>query len=109
MDRTHFVQIFSRIPLVNRLSLRTKLVFSFLFVVIAGGLLSSLIGTELVADTIVSQARNKVRYDLSTAELVYNQSLTRIRDVLQLTASGRSIPDYLEPDRLKKLEEFLIK
>jgi two-component system NtrC family sensor kinase len=109
MDRTYFVQIFSRIPLVTRLSLRTKLVFSFLFVVIAGGLLSSLIGTELVADTIVSQARNKVRYDLSTAELVYNQSLTRIRDVLQLTASGRSIPDYLEPDRLKKLEEFLIK
>jgi two-component system, NtrC family, sensor kinase len=109
MDRTPFVQIFSRIPLANRLSLRTKLVFSFLFVVIAGGLLSSLIGTELVADTIVSQARNKVRYDLSTAELVYNQSLTRIRDVLQLTASGRSIPDYLEPDRLKKLEEFLIK
>lgn len=95
--------------MVTRLSLRTKLVFSFLFVVIAGGLLSSLIGTELVADTIVSQARNKVRYDLSTAELVYNQSLTRIRDVLQLTASGRSIPDYLEPDRLKKLEEFLIK
>ncbi len=94
---------------MNRLSLRTKLVFSFLFVVIVGGLLSSLIGTELVADTIVSQARNKVRYDLSTAELVYNQSLTRIRDVVQLTASGRSIPDYLESHRLKKLEEFLIK
>ncbi len=109
MDHTHFVRIFSRIPLVNRLSLRTKLVFSFLFVVIAGGLLSSLIGTELVADTIISQARNKVRYDLSIAELVYNQSLTRIRDVVQLTASGRSIPDYLESGRLKKLEEFLVK
>ena len=108
MDHTHFVRIFSQIPLVNRLSLRTKLVFSFLFVVIAGGLLSSLIGTELVADTIISQARNKVRYDLSTAELVYNQSLTRIRDIVQLTASGRSIPDYLESGRLKKLEEFLV-
>jgi two-component system, NtrC family, sensor kinase len=108
MDHTRFVRIFSQIPLVNRLSLRTKLVLSFLFVVIAGGLLSSLIGTELVADTIISQARNKVRYDLSTAELVYNQSLTRIRDIVQLTASGRSIPDYLESGRLKKLEEFLV-
>jgi two-component system NtrC family sensor kinase len=108
MDHTHFVRIFSQIPLVNCLSLRTKLVLSFLFVVIAGGLLSSLIGTELVADTIISQARNKVRYDLSTAELVYNQSLTRIRDIVQLTASGRSIPDYLESGRLKKLKEFLV-
>ena len=104
-----FSRIFSRIPLVNRLSLRTKLVFSFLFVVIAGGILSSLIGTELVADTIISQARNKVRHDLSTAGLVYNQSLTRIRDIVQLTASGRSIPDYLESGRLRKLEEFLVK
>lgn len=104
-----FFHIFSRFPLVNRLSLRTKLVFSFLFVVIAGGLLSSLIGTELVADTIISQARNKVRHDLSTAALIYNQSLTRIRDVVQLTASGRSIPDYLESGRSKRLEEFLIK
>ena len=47
--------------MVNRLSLRTKLISSFLFVVIAGGLLSSLIGTRLVADTIVSQARSKVQ------------------------------------------------
>jgi two-component system NtrC family sensor kinase len=104
-----FLRIFSRIPLVNRLSLRTKLVFSFLFVVIAGGILSSLIGTELVADTIISQARNKVRHDLNTAGLVYDQSLTRIRDIVQLTASGRSIPDYLESGRLRKLEEFLVK
>ncbi len=104
-----FSRIFSRIPLVNRLSLRTKLVFSFLFVVIAGGILSSLIGTELVADTIISQARNKVRHDLNTAGLVYDQSLTRIRDIVQLTASGRSIPDYLESGRLRKLEEFLVK
>ena len=109
MDHTHFLQVFSRIPPLNRLSLRTKLVFSFLFVVIAGGILSSLIGTELVADTIISQARNKVRYDLSIAEMVYNQSLSRLRDVVQLTASARSIPDYLESGRLKKLEEFLTK
>jgi two-component system NtrC family sensor kinase len=109
MDPIQFLRIFSRIPMMNRLSLRTKLVFSFLFVVIAGGILSSLIGTELVGDTIVSQARNKVRHDLSTASLVYNQSLGRIGDVVQLTASGRTLPDYLDSGRLKKLADFLIK
>jgi two-component system NtrC family sensor kinase len=109
MDHIHFLRIFSRIPMVNRLSLRTKLVFSFLFVVIAGGILSSLIGTNLVADTIINQARNKVQYDLSTASLVYNQSLNRIHDVVQLTASGRTIPDYMESGRLKKLADYLIK
>jgi two-component system NtrC family sensor kinase len=109
MDHTRFPHIFSRFPMVNRLSLRTKLVFSFLLVVIVGGVLSSLIGTNLVADTIINQARNKVRYDLSTASLVYTQSLNRIHDVVQFTALGRIVPDYVESGRLKKLADYLIK
>jgi len=95
--------------MVNRLSLRTKLIGSFLFVVVAGGILSSLIGTRLVADAIVSQARNKVKHDLNTAWLIYNQSLDRIRDVVQLTAAGRTLPELMESRRWKSLEEFLIK
>ena len=97
----------SNIPLLSRLSLRTKLVLSFLFVVIAGGVLSSLIGTQLVAKTIILQAQNKVKHDLSTARLVYNESLNHVRYVVQLTASGRTIPEYMESSRMKNLEDFL--
>ena len=94
---------------MNRLSLRTKLIASFLFVVVAGGGLSSLIGTRLVADAIVSQARNKVKHDLNTAWLIYNQSLDRIRDVVQLTAAGQTLSEHIESRQWKRLEEFLIK
>ena len=99
----------SRIPFLNRFSLRTKLVFSFLFVVLAGGILSSLIGTQLVSDTIILQAQNKVKHDLSTAWLVYNESLNRIRDVVQLTALGRTIPEFLQSGQQKKLQDYLVK
>jgi two-component system NtrC family sensor kinase len=99
----------SRIPFLNRFSLRTKLVFSFLFVVLAGGILSSLIGTQLVTDTIILQAQNKVKHDLSTAWLVYNESLNRIQDVVQLTALGRTIPDFLQSAQKKKLQDYLVK
>ena len=99
----------SRIPFLNRFSLRTKLVFSFLFVVLAGGILSSLIGTQLVADTIILQAQNKVKHDLNTAWLVYNESLNRIQDVVQLTALGRTIPEYLQSGQKKKLQDYLVK
>lgn len=102
-------RLLSKVPFLSRLSLRTKLVFSFLFVVIAGGLLSSLIGTQLVADTIIQQAHNKIKYDLSTAWLVYNESQNRLRDVIQLTASGRTIQDTFESGRLKNLQDFLTK
>ena len=103
------LRVLSNIPFLNRLSLRTKLVFSFLFVVIAGGVLSSLIGTQLVAKTIILQAQNKVKHDLSTSRLVYNESLNHVRYVVQLTASGRTIPEYMESGRLKNLTDFLIK
>ena len=99
----------SQIPILNRFSLRTKLVFSFLFVVLAGGILSSWIGTQLVADTIILQAQNKVKHDLSTAWLVYTESLNRIRDVVQLTALGRTVPEYLESGQTKKLQDYLVK
>lgn len=100
--------LLTKIPFLNRLSLRTKLVISFLFVVIVGGILSSLIGTKLVGDTIVLQARHKVKHDLQTAWLVYNQTLSQVNDVVRLTASGRTIPDYLQAGRIKNLREFLI-
>jgi len=99
----------SRIPFLHHLSLRTKLVFSFLFVVLAGGIISSLIGTQLVTDTIILQAQNKVKHDLSTAWLVYNESLNRIQDVVQLTALGRTIPEFLQSGQKKKLQDYLVK
>ncbi len=103
------LKVLSKIPSLKGFSLRTKLVFSFLFVVIAGGFLSSLIGTQLVANTIILQAQNKVKYDHSVARLVYNESLNRVRYVVQLTASGTTIPNYLESGRLKELVDYLIK
>ena len=100
------LRVLSNIPFVSRLSLRTKLVLSFLFVVIAGGVLSSLIGTQLVAKTIILQAQNKVKHDLSTARLVYNESLNHVRYVVQLTASGRTIPEYMESGRMENFRGF---
>ena len=67
-------------------SLRSKLVFSFLLVVLAGGLASSIIGTYMVGNTIMAEAQKKVRHDLDSAWMVYQEKLRRIQDVLHLTA-----------------------
>ncbi|MBM4333159.1 MAG: HAMP domain-containing protein [Deltaproteobacteria bacterium] len=67
-------------------NLGTKLLFSFLLVVLAGGLASTVIGTRMVGDTIMAEAQKKVRHDLDSAWMVYNEKLNRIQDVLHLTA-----------------------
>ena len=67
-------------------SLRAKLIFSFLLVVLAGGLASSIIGTRMVGKTIIAEAQKKVRHDLLSAWMVYQEKLNRLQDVLRLTA-----------------------
>jgi two-component system NtrC family sensor kinase len=72
--------------LISFQSLRSKLVFSFLVVVLAGGLASTIIGTRMVGNTIIAEAQNKVRHDMASAWMVYQEKLNRIKDVLHLTA-----------------------
>ncbi len=68
------------------LSLRTKLAFSFIFVVVAVGLASSLIGIRLVATDLVKRAQLKVQIDLNSAWMVYNERLKDVETVVHLTS-----------------------
>ncbi|MBI5967630.1 MAG: cache domain-containing protein [Deltaproteobacteria bacterium] len=45
-----------------------------------------MIGTRMVGNTIISEAQNKVRHDMASAWMVYQDKLNRIKDVLHLTA-----------------------
>jgi two-component system NtrC family sensor kinase len=67
-------------------TLRSKLVFSFLVVVLAGGAGFSAIGIQMVGNTIISEAQKKVRHDMDSAWMIYNEKLTRMKDVLNLSA-----------------------
>lgn len=68
------------------LSLRTKLAFSFILVVVAVGLASSLIGIRLVATDLVKRAQLKVQIDLNSAWMVYNERLKDVELVVHLTS-----------------------
>ena len=80
-------QLFSNMTVkFNNLSLRTKLAFSFILVVVAVGLASSLIGIRLVATDLVKRAQLKVQIDLNSAWMVYNDRLKDVETVVHLTS-----------------------
>jgi two-component system NtrC family sensor kinase len=72
-------------------SLRTKLILSFLVVIIIGGVLSLSFGSRLVKDTIIQEAQVKVKHDLSAAWMVFNEKLSDIKEVVSLTAAREGI------------------
>jgi two-component system NtrC family sensor kinase len=92
---------------LQSMSLRTKIILSFLVVIISGGSLSLIFGSRLVKGTIISQAQVKVRHDLASAWMVFNEKLNNIKEIVAFTASRESIQDALKYDRQDILLRYL--
>jgi len=74
-------------------SLRTKLILSFLIVIVIGGLISLSLGQRLIKNTLISQAQKKVNYDLASAWIVFDERLNDIKDLVSLTAARESLQE----------------
>ncbi|MDH5707154.1 MAG: histidine kinase, partial [Candidatus Aminicenantes bacterium] len=78
------------------LSLRTKLILSFLIVIVIGGVLSLSFGSRLVKSTIIHEAQVKVKHDLSSAWMVYNEKLNSIKEVVSMTAAREGLHETIK-------------
>jgi two-component system NtrC family sensor kinase len=75
------------VPRFLDMPLRRKLILSFLIVIILGGVLTLIIGTRIEHHTIISLAEAKVRHDLASAWMVYEERLYSLRDTVRLSAT----------------------
>jgi len=89
------------------LSLRTKLILSFLVVIVIGGLISLSLGWRLVKATIIEQAQTKVRHDLAAAWMVFNEKLNNIKEIVRLTADRESLREAIKSDKRDILLKYL--
>jgi two-component system NtrC family sensor kinase len=89
------------------LPLRMKFILSSLVVISFGGLVSLFFGTRLEHRTIFSLAQAKVRHDLASAWMVYNEKLNDIRDIVFLNASRDAVQNSLISDDRETLLRLL--
>jgi len=85
------------------LSLRRKLILSFLIVIALGGVLSLIVGTRIEHQTIISLAEAKVRHDLASAWMVYEERLHSLRDTVRLSAAQEFLRATLRQTDLDKV------
>jgi len=88
-------------------SFKTKLVTSFLAVILICGLVATLVGARLIGTGLIRQAQDKVRNDLNSAREIYRQEGEHLKDTVRLTALRFFIKDALLQDDLKTLTEVL--
>lgn len=92
---------------VRPFPLRTKLVLSFLIVIIIGGLLSLSFGSRLVKNTLIDQAQAKVKHDLAAAWMVFNEKLNHIKEIVRLTAEREGIKRAIKENNKDTLLKYL--
>jgi two-component system NtrC family sensor kinase len=85
------------------LPLRRKLILSFLSVISLGGIISLFVGTRIEHRTIMSLAEAKVRHDLASAWMVYEERLHGLRDTVRLSATQEFLRAALRQADLGKV------
>jgi two-component system NtrC family sensor kinase len=78
------------------LSLKSRLILSYLVILFIGGLATSMVGSWIVSSTIQMQVMRAVDNSLATARMIYEQRLADLERTVELTASGTTIARYLE-------------
>jgi len=90
-----------------KISLKAKLIISFLAVIVICGLVATLVGTRLIGTGIIRQAQEKVRNDLDSAREIYRQESENLRNTVRFTALRFFIRNALLNEDLKTLKEEL--
>lgn len=76
------------------LSLRTRLVASFVMVIVVTGAVSAVVAAWLIGQRVSTQAQDKARQDLNSARLVFGKIQTELRQTLRWLSRS---PELAEP------------
>lgn len=104
-SKMDFIYLYNRI---NQ-SLQAKIIVTFLSIVIIGGLVALTLGILLYGKTILKEAENKVRIDLNSAWMVYNEAIDDIKIIVQMTAERLFLAEGLRTGQFEQVERELKK
>lgn len=95
-----------------RIPIATKLILSFLLIIVIISVTFSIVGVRLISNRIVSEAQDRVRTDLNAAREIYLHNLNNIYDKVRRTAERFFLIDALlsgnvaqAADELGKIKE----
>jgi len=92
-----------------RVPIATKLILSFLLIIVIISVVFIVVGIQLISNRIVSEAQEKVRHDLNAAREIYLSKLFHINDVVRLTANRFFIEDAILSGNLEAAKFELLR
>ncbi|MGB8252397.1 MAG: hypothetical protein WCF08_04230, partial [Anaerolineaceae bacterium] len=90
-----------------KLPIATRLIVSFLLIIFMTSIIFMLVGIRMINDRIVNETQEKVRNDLNSARVIYNNQQNRISDVVRLTANRSLLTDAILKHDLQSIASEL--
>jgi two-component system NtrC family sensor kinase len=95
-----------RINPLSKLDLQTRLVLGFLVATCLTGFVATLVGIWTINKSTMDEVQNRVRQDINTAKLIYNQTLERIVSQIQFAAEGSDLRESLAAGKVHQLDSL---
>ena len=89
------------------ISLKTKIILSFIAVILTTSLFSSIVGIRLIDKSIVPRIQDKVRYDLNSAHELFFNEISNVKGLIRLTSTRFFINESLRKHDIRRLNEEL--
>ncbi len=92
------------VKMMMKMSLRTKLIVSFLAVIVICGVVATLVGLRLIGTGIVGQAQDKVKNDLNSAREIYRGETEELKDIVRFTALRFFMKEAILENDIERLQ-----
>jgi two-component system NtrC family sensor kinase len=89
-----------------KINLQNRLVVGFLIATFLTGFVATLIGIWTINKSTIDEVQNRVRQDINTAKLIYNQTLERIASQIQFAAEGADLNVAMPHRDFSKMENL---
>ena len=81
-----------------KLDLQSRLAVGFLIATCLTGLFATIISIWTINKSTIAEVQNRVRMDINTAKLIYNNKIEKITSLIQFTAEGSDLQERIERD-----------
>lgn len=91
-----------------RMPIATKLILSFLLIIVITSVIFIAVGVQLIGNRIVAEAQEMVRHNLNSAREIYLSDLHRINDVVRFTADSFYIKNAVLAGNVRQVADELV-
>ncbi len=89
-----------------KINLQSRLVVGFLIATFLTGFVATLVGIWTINKSTIDEVQNRVRQDINTAKLIYNQTLEKIASQIQFAAEGADLNVAMPHRDFSKMENL---